>query len=159
MRKIVPGANNEVAIDLICTHIRQKFEERANRFRQKIAVPHLYMPSKTGATTPESRLEDLDLSILPQTPQIQGIFTILRDRTTPRQDFVFFADRLATLLAEHALSFMPFVPRSIQTPTGADYHGQKSNVEVCLSQPTVCNITNGGHQFLCGVSIMRSCVC
>ncbi|KAF6757225.1 uridine/cytidine kinase [Ephemerocybe angulata] len=136
---IVPGSNNEVAIELICTHIRQQFQERAARFRHKIAIPHLYLPLSSGASTPECKLEDLDLSVLPQTPQVQGILTILRDQTTSRQDFYFFADRLATLLAEHALQFLPFVPKSVITPVGAEYHGQQPDT-----------------QFLCGVTIMRS---
>jgi uridine kinase len=70
-KQIVPGQHNEVAIDLICTHIRQQFQERSKRFRHKIAIPHLYLPSKSGSSTPESRLEDLDLTVLPATPQVQ----------------------------------------------------------------------------------------
>ena len=63
----MPGSNNEVAIDLICTHIRQKFQERSNRFRQKLAIPHRYLPSPT----PESRREDLNLTVFPQTNQLK----------------------------------------------------------------------------------------
>lgn len=130
---IVPGSNNEVAIDLICTHIRQKFQERAARFRHRIAV----LDTTSGTRFP--RLEDLNLSVLPQTPQVKGIMTILRDSKTSRQDFYFFADRLATLLAEHALQFLPFVPKVVMTPIGVEYHGQKPDTP-----------------YLCGVTIMRS---
>ncbi|KAG6908693.1 hypothetical protein DXG01_003707 [Tephrocybe rancida] len=69
---IVPGSNNQVAIDLISAHIRRQLEERANQFMQKLAIPNLYFPnSQSGASSPESRLEDLDLKILPQTPQLR----------------------------------------------------------------------------------------
>ncbi|KAJ3506644.1 hypothetical protein NLJ89_g6762 [Agrocybe chaxingu] len=136
---IVPGSNNSVAIDLICTHIREKLEERSNKFRQKIAIPHRYLSSKSGASTPESRVEDLDLTILPQTPQVQGIFTILRDKTTGRQDFVFFIDRLATLLVEHALQHLPYAPKIVTTPVGEQPHGKKMDA-----------------QYTCGVTILRS---
>lgn len=132
---IVPGSNNAVAIDLICTHIRQKFQERSSKFRQKIAIPHQY-PSLSGAPTPES---DLNLTVHPQTNQLKGIFTILRDRTTSRQDFVFFTDRLSTLLVEYALSLLPHVPKTVVTPVGVEAHGQKLNA-----------------QMVCGVTIMRS---
>ncbi|KDR76262.1 hypothetical protein GALMADRAFT_247565 [Galerina marginata CBS 339.88] len=136
---IVPGSNNDVAIDLICTHIRQQLQGRSHKFRQKIAVPHKYISSQSGASTPEARLEDLDLTILPQTPQVQGIFSILRDRTSSRQDFIFFTDRLSTLLVEHALQHLPYTPRTVMTPVGVEAHGKKLDA-----------------QYICGVTILRS---
>lgn len=136
---IVPGSNNAVAIDLICTHIRQKLQERSSKFRQKIAIPHQYLPWLTGASSPEGRREDLNLNVHPQTNQLQGIFTILRDKTTSRQDFVFFTDRLSTLLVEHALQLLPHVPKTVVTPIGTEAHGQKIDA-----------------QMVCGVTVMRS---
>ena len=76
--KIVPGSNNSVAIDLICTHIRQKFQERSNRFRQKIAIPHRYLPSPSGISTSASRREDLNLTVLPQTNQLKVCFFLFK---------------------------------------------------------------------------------
>ncbi|KAF9485201.1 armadillo/beta-catenin/plakoglobin [Pholiota conissans] len=136
---IVPGSNNDVAIDLISTHIRKQLLERSNKLRQKIAVPHKYISSHSGSSTPESILEDLDLTILKSTPQLEGIYTILRDITTSRQDFIFFTDRLSTLLVEHALQHLPFVPKTVTTPVGVEAHGTKMNA-----------------QYVCGVSILRS---
>ncbi|KAH6909065.1 uridine/cytidine kinase [Coprinopsis sp. MPI-PUGE-AT-0042] len=139
---IVPGSNNEVAIELLCTHIRQQLQERAKRFRQKLAIPRLYLPSNSSPATPteiEAVDAPIDVNILPQTPQIQGIFTILRDNTCNRQDFVFFADRLSTILVEHALQFLPYTAKVITTPVGASYQGQ---------QPAAKHV--------CGVTIERS---
>lgn len=62
--------------------------------------------------------------------------TILRDSKTSRQDFYFFADRLATLLAEHALQFLPFVPKVVMTPIGVEYHGQKPDTPVRFPFPS-----------------------
>ncbi|KAF9468053.1 armadillo/beta-catenin/plakoglobin [Collybia nuda] len=136
---IVPGSNNTVAIELISAHIRRQLQQRANQFRQKLAIPHLYFNGRSGASTPDSRLEDLDLQVLPQTPQLKGIFTILRSNSTSRQDFVFFADRLSTILVEHAQQYLPYFPKTITTPVGVESHGQ---------------ILNAKH--ICGVSILRS---
>ncbi|TFK40396.1 armadillo/beta-catenin/plakoglobin [Crucibulum laeve] len=139
---IVPGSNNAVAIDLICTHIRSQLQERTNRFRQKMAIPHLYLTTGSGSgasTPPESRLEDLDLTVLPDTPQLKGIFTILRSKETSRQDFIFFVDRLSTILVEFALQLLPYVPKVVVTPVGVEAHGKKL-----------------GAQMVCGVSILRS---
>jgi len=147
--QIVPGSNNDVAIDLICTHIRQKLQERSHKFRQKIAVPSKYISSPSGASTPEVRIEDLDLTILPQTRQLQvnpllhylsfsiltllqGIFTILRDKTTSRQNFIFFTDRLSTLLVEHALQHLPYLPKNVITPIGVEARGKKLDAQVWI---------------------------
>ncbi|KAF7327848.1 Uridine kinase [Mycena kentingensis (nom. inval.)] len=135
---IVPGSNNEVAIELICTHIRRKLLDRSNHFRQKLAVPHMY-PSPSGRTVAECRVEDLDLTIMPQTRQLKGIFTILRSQESSRQDFVFFVDRLSTVLVEHALQFLPYAPKTITTPTGSAFTGKTMSAK-----------------YVCGVSILRS---
>ena len=151
----MPGSNNEVAIDLICTHIRQKFQERSIRFRQKIVIPHRYLSSPSGL---ESQGEELNLTVFPQTNQLkvffsfatestfhilklfclfffafQGIFTILRDKTTTKQDFVFFTDRLSTLLVEYALELLPHAPKTVVTPVEVESHGQKLDAQASLN--------------------------
>ncbi|KAF9048605.1 armadillo/beta-catenin/plakoglobin [Panaeolus papilionaceus] len=136
--QIVPGSNNGVAIDLICNHVRKQLKERANRFRQKMADPHRYLPLQAEPAS-ENLVESLDLTILPNTRQVQGIFTILRDDKASRQDFVFFTDRLATLLVEHALQHLPYTPRVITTPVEVECTGKQMDVK-----------------YLCGVKIMRS---
>jgi uridine kinase len=76
--------------------------------------------------------------LLEQTPQLlvrqivwlwsyanrrQGIMTILRDRETERGDFIFYADRLSTLIVEKALTLLPHRPISVRTPVGVSYTG------------------------------------
>jgi uridine kinase len=61
----------------------------------------------------------------------QGIFTILRNKDTSRQDFVFFADRLSTLLAEKALELLPHRSKTVVTPIGIEAIGQATESEVC----------------------------
>jgi uridine kinase len=41
-----------------------------------------------------------NVTVLPAKNQIKGIHTILRDQRTSRDEFVFYADRLAVLLME-----------------------------------------------------------
>ncbi|KAJ6619783.1 armadillo/beta-catenin/plakoglobin [Mycena sp. CBHHK59/15] len=135
---IVPGSNNSVAIELICTHIRRKLMERSNHFRQKMAIPHLYV-SPSGTSIPQCKPEDLNLTVLPQTRQLQGIFTILRSKTSTRQDFVFFVDRLSALLMEHALQYLPYSSKTVTTPVNANFTGKVMDAK-----------------YVCGVSILRS---
>ncbi|KAG7451188.1 armadillo/beta-catenin/plakoglobin [Guyanagaster necrorhizus] len=134
---IVPGSNNSVAIELITTHIRRQLQERSNRFRAKMAIPQrLHSP---GVVTPETKMEHLNLDVLRSTPQVQGIFTILRSADTLRQDFIFFVDRLSTLLVEYAMSLLPHAPKTVMTPVGVLSQGKQLDAK-----------------YVCGVCIQRS---
>ncbi|XP_074646930.1 uracil phosphoribosyltransferase homolog [Tubulanus polymorphus] len=78
------------------------------------------------------------LNVLKVTDQIKELHTVLRDRSTSRGDFIFFADRLIRLIVEEGLNQLPYSKCSVTTPTGYKYEGlryEKGN---------------------CGVSIMRS---
>ena len=56
--------------------------------------------------------------------KLQGILTILRDRTTSRGDFIFFVDRLSTYLIEKAVEQLPSKPKSVVTPIDEAYEGK-----------------------------------
>ena len=60
----------------------------------------------------------------------KGIFTILRSTDTTRQDFIFFVDRLATLLVEYALQHLPYASYSVITPVDAKVKGLKMAAKV-----------------------------
>nr|XP_035941468.1 uridine-cytidine kinase-like 1 isoform X9 [Halichoerus grypus] len=64
------------------------------------------------------------LSVLKSTPQVRGMHTIIRDKETSRDEFIFYSKRLMRLLIEHALSFLPFQDCVVQTPQGQDYAGK-----------------------------------
>jgi uracil phosphoribosyltransferase len=40
------------------------------------------------------------VQLLPQTTQLRGLMSIVRDKNTPRADFIFYADRIIRLLVE-----------------------------------------------------------
>lgn len=92
--------------------------------------------------------EELNVIVLPQTPQLrvslthgarvqlhisfcQGIYTILRDQTTSRQDFIFSVDRLATFLVEKAMELLPYRNKIVTTPTDTETSGKELDVNVC----------------------------
>lgn len=132
---IVPGSNNAVAIELITTHIRRQMNERAGHFRRNIS----YRPVDKCLNSPSGNPEDSTLILLPKTPQLQGIYTVLRDESTSRQDFIFFVDRLATLLIEKAMELLPYRTKVVTTPTDTECSGKELDVK-----------------HICGVSILRS---
>ena len=108
------GGENGVAIDLIVQHIRTKLGQDDLR-----------------------RLFS-NLKLLPSNYQIRGMHTIVRDRSTARNDFVFYADRLIRLVVEHGLGYLPFSNTVVTTPTSEEYQGVQFS------------------QGLCGVSVIRS---
>ncbi len=46
--------------------------------------------------------------VIPSNFQIRGMHTIVRDATTKKHDFVFYADRLNRLVVEAGLGHLPF---------------------------------------------------
>ncbi|XP_039092903.1 uridine-cytidine kinase-like 1 isoform X3 [Hyaena hyaena] len=111
---VVPwGSGNTVAIDLIVQHMHSQLEERKLRWDMAaLASAHQCHP------LPQT------LSVLKSTPQVRGMHTIIRDKETSRDEFIFYSKRLMRLLIEHALSFLPFQDCVVQTPQGQDYAGK-----------------------------------
>lgn len=64
--------------------------------------------------------------------------TILRDKLTPRSEFIFTADRIIRLLVEEGLNHLPVEPHNVETPIGSQYRGVRFLGKIC------------------GVSIMRA---
>lgn len=54
---------------------------------------------------------------LTQTPQLEALYTIIRDKETSRGDFLFYSDRIIRLLVEEGLNHLPVVSRTVETPT------------------------------------------
>uniref|UniRef100_A0A8D2J4B7 Phosphoribosyltransferase domain-containing protein n=1 Tax=Varanus komodoensis TaxID=61221 RepID=A0A8D2J4B7_VARKO len=65
------------------------------------------------------------LSVLESTPQVRGMHTIIRNKDTRRDEFIFYSKRLMRLLIEHALSFLPLKPVTVETPQGTVYEGKR----------------------------------
>merc|ERR1712054_595920 len=93
---VIPWArgNNTVAIDLIVQHIRTKLGMDDIR-----------------------RIYPL-LSLIQSNFQIRGMHTIIRNKDTSINDFIFYADRLIKIVVEAGLGLLPFTETTITTPTG-----------------------------------------
>ncbi|RPD62161.1 PRTase-like protein [Lentinus tigrinus ALCF2SS1-7] len=68
---------------------------------------------------------------LPQTAQLEALFTIIRDKETNRGDFLFYSDRIIRLLVEEGLNHLPVIPKTVTTPTGATYEGVGFEGKIC----------------------------
>uniref|UniRef100_A0A8C5BLS0 Uridine-cytidine kinase n=1 Tax=Gadus morhua TaxID=8049 RepID=A0A8C5BLS0_GADMO len=112
---VVPrGGGNMVAIDLIVQHVHSQLEEVNT------------LPVKMAALASAHQAQPLPqtLSVLESTPQVRGMHTIIRNKETSRDEFIFYSKRLMRLLIERALSFLPSQSHTVQTPQGEDYEGR-----------------------------------
>nr|CAH0098776.1 unnamed protein product [Daphnia galeata] len=111
---IVPrGGDNEVAISLIVQHVQTQLQLRGFKLRPILATAQVDQP------LPNS------LHILPLTPQVKGLHTFIRNKDTPRDEFIFYSRRLIRLTIEFALSLLPFKDTTVDTPQGVPYHGKR----------------------------------
>ncbi|KAJ1864857.1 Uridine kinase [Coemansia sp. RSA 2703] len=111
---IIPrGLDNQVAIDLMIQHIKRQLDERNATIVRPVLVDKYC--SSTG-------LRDT-LVTLPQSNQVRAMQTILCDRTTSRDDFIFYSDRLSRLIIEHGLGQLPLQQKTVETPMGLPYKG------------------------------------
>uniref|UniRef100_A0A6Q2YVL8 Uridine-cytidine kinase n=1 Tax=Esox lucius TaxID=8010 RepID=A0A6Q2YVL8_ESOLU len=110
---VVPrGGENFVALDLIVQHVHSQLE--------KVRVSWSALASAhQGQPLPKT------LSVMESTPQVRGMHTIIRNKDTNRDEFIFYSKRLMRLLIEHALSFLPLKPVQVETPQGSVYEGRR----------------------------------
>ncbi|THD21714.1 Uridine kinase [Fasciola hepatica] len=78
--------------------------------------------------------------VLPSVPQTRGMHTIMRDRDTDQDSFVFYSERLMRPLCEYAMNLLPHMDVEVETPQGIPYRGRR---------------LAAGTQ-VCGVSILRA---
>ncbi|XP_035747052.1 LOW QUALITY PROTEIN: uridine-cytidine kinase-like 1, partial [Egretta garzetta] len=115
---VVPrGGENFVALDLIVQHVHSQLEKREITVRAALASAH------QGQPLPKT------LSVLENTPQVRGMHTIIRNKDTTRDEFIFYSKRLMRLLIEHALSFLPLKSVTVETPQGTMYEGKRFHRE------------------------------
>lgn len=121
---IVPrGGDNKIAIDLIVKHVHRELYTRGCKLRSDLGS----LRFEPGSPLPRT------LYKLDQTNQIKFMHTVIRNRATKRDDFIFYTNRLMRLLIEYALSLLPFEDVVVNTTTsGHDYHGKRHiNSKVC----------------------------
>ncbi|XP_072412767.1 uridine-cytidine kinase-like 1 isoform X2 [Chiloscyllium punctatum] len=140
---VVPrGGGNMVAIDLIVQHVHSQLEEKTKNIcpqihkqlkmmcRRKDSLPDiserkLRWDMATLASAHQAQPLPKTLSVLENTTQVRGMHTLIRNKDTSRDEFIFYSKRLMRLLIEHALSFLPFRTCVVQTLEGENYEGRR----------------------------------
>ncbi|GES64401.1 uridine kinase [Aspergillus terreus] len=112
---IIPrGIENKTAIDMVVKHIQRKLDEKSEKHSEDLR--------KLGLIASELQLSS-NVIMLPQTPQFVGINTILQNPETEQVDFVFYFDRLASMLIERALDMTKYLSAVVETPQGTSFNG------------------------------------
>ncbi len=72
-----------------------------------------------------------NLTVLPESGQVRGLMTIIRNVETRRNDFIFYSDRLTRLLVEKSLELLPIFDKRVDTPLGLPYVGVGFEGKIC----------------------------
>lgn len=141
------GLDNVVAINMLANHIQRQLIGKSTQ--------HINDLMELG-TNNDDKIKQLGVidkvELLESTPQTEAIHTILLNNTTPRADFIFYFDRVASLLVSKSLEGLDcYSPKIISTPTDQKYEG------VDLPYENLCAVTviRGGE---CFTNALRSTV-
>ncbi|MCJ1477702.1 Uridine kinase [Lambiella insularis] len=119
---IIPRSiENRVAIDMVVKHIQRLLAEKSRKHQNE-----LHRLGKEAADEPLSS----NVLLLKETRQIIGMNTIIQNPRTQEVDFIFYFDRLATLLVERAMETIHFEEARIETPHRHTYQGLRMSGEV-----------------------------
>jgi uridine kinase len=108
---------------MVSDHIHKTLQHKSNLHQQD-----LHRLGKVSEAAPLSN----NVIIIKHTNQIRGINTMLVNPEFPREDFIFYFDRLAVMLIEKATdASLGFTPHKVSTPVpGQTYHGLRLKGEV-----------------------------
>ncbi|OQD65140.1 hypothetical protein PENPOL_c006G06381 [Penicillium polonicum] len=112
---IIPrGIENTTAIDMVVKHIQRKLQEKSDNHTEELR--------KLGLVAAAVELPS-NVHVLPSTQQFVGMNTILQNPETEQEDFIFYFDRLVSILIEKALDMTSYVSANVETPQGSTYLG------------------------------------
>ena len=66
-----------------------------------------------------------NIRVLRKTNQLKYLHTMLRNKNSSRNEFIFASDRLVRILIEEGLNQLPMIEQEVLTPTGNVYFGVK----------------------------------
>ncbi|KAJ1331677.1 uridine kinase [Microdochium nivale] len=119
---IVPrGIENVVAMTMVTQYIERKLVEKSTHHRAAL---------KTLETGYDNEPLSDKVVILTPTTQLRGMNTIIQDIDTSSEDFIFYFDRLTSLLIELSLNNAHFESKVVVTSAGYKYRGLVGQGEV-----------------------------
>lgn len=95
-----------ISSDMVVKHIQRKLQEKSEQHTQELR--------KLGLIAAKVELPP-NVHVLPSTPQFLGMNTVLQNPETEQVDFVFYFDRLASILIERYCYHCPAEPLTSST--------------------------------------------
>lgn len=135
---VIPrGSDNKIAINLVIDHIKDKLNKKS--------IDHINHLKKLGKIKNNSNSFN-QLEILPNTNQLKVIKSIMLNKFTSNDDFIFYFNRIASILISYSLDYVNYIANrtSIITPINS------------IVNP---NDTLSLNDELIGISIIRSGDC
>ncbi|ODV86605.1 hypothetical protein CANARDRAFT_218032 [[Candida] arabinofermentans NRRL YB-2248] len=108
---IIPrGSDNKVAIDMIIKHLKKQLKLKS--------IEHLHHLKKLGRVIKPIDFSKVD--VLKETNQLLGIKSIMLNSATSNDEFIFYFNRIASLLINQSLELVEYGPsiNKIVSPTG-----------------------------------------
>ncbi|CAF9913970.1 Uridine kinase [Imshaugia aleurites] len=138
-RKVAVPArlDNRVAIDIVVGHVKRTLKEKSRKHQEEL--------ERLGKQAEDEPLSE-NVLLLEQTREIVGMNTVIQNPMTAGVDFIFYFDRLSSLLVERALENLLFNPKEVSTPQGYLYQGLEMAGEV-----SAVVISRGGSCFDAGL--------
>lgn len=121
---VIPrGLDNSTAIELMIKHIQNKLTLKSEL--------HLKRLKALGLSNKKDLCSLSNLKLLPRNNHTAGIHSILLDAHTERSDFIFYFDRIATLLIELALEQLTcFEESAVSCANGYTFNGLKPSQDM-----------------------------
>ena len=116
------GIENITAIQMIVRHIQRALLKKSDE--------HIAMLRQLNQGYDADEPLSTNIKVLRDSNQLKGMHTILHDSETSREDFVFYFDRVSTLLVERAMDHLAHSCHDVETPKGMMYKGFKLAGEV-----------------------------
>ncbi|KAL9136027.1 MAG: hypothetical protein Q9175_002765 [Cornicularia normoerica] len=135
---IIPARlDNRVAIDIVVGHVKRTLKEKSRKHQEEL--------QRLGEQVEDEPLSK-NVLLLEQTREITGMNTVIQNPMTAEVDFIFYFDRLSTLLVERAMENLHFNPKEVKTPQGYRYQGLEMAGDV-----SAVVISRGGSCFETGL--------
>jgi uridine kinase len=99
---------------MVVEHVQRKLKEKSRKHQDEL--------ERLGKQVEDEPLSD-NVLLLPQTRQIVGMSTMIQNPMTQEVDFIFYFDRMSTILVERALENLHYVATKVTTPQGNGYQG------------------------------------
>ncbi|QEU59061.1 Urk1 [Kluyveromyces lactis] len=136
---IIPSmSDNSIATEMLLNHIQSKLQLKSQQHLAELQKLESYAVSIDSLNT---------IHKLRQTNQVKALQTMLLDKSISRDDWVFYFDRLATILLSFALDDIPTKLKTTKviTPTGKQLDNP---VFVDFDRVTAINIVRSGDCFM-----------